>query len=59
MNENKIRAEAITDFAEKLKKYYFNTITGSVTSSLVAYHIEQKLQDELRRLENDEKDSRA
>ena len=54
-NENKIRAEAITEFAEKLKKYYFTTLTGSTTTALVSYHIDQILQDELRRLEDEQR----
>ena len=53
--ENKIKAEAMIRFAERLKRYYFNTVKGTTHSALVSYHIDQILKDELRRLE-DEKD---
>ena len=55
--KNKIKTEAIVSFAEKLKKYYFNTVKGTTHSALVSYHIDQILKDELRRLEDDEKDT--
>lgn len=51
--DKQIRAEAITDFAESLKKYYFNTLTGGCNSSLVAYHIDQILNDKLKKLEGE------
>ena len=53
--DDKIRAEAMTRFAERLKRYYFDTVKGTTHSALVSYHIDQILKDELRRLE-DEKD---
>ena len=54
--DNKIRAEAMIYLAERLKKYYFDTVKGTTHSALVSYHIDQILKDELRRLE-DEKDT--
>ena len=54
--ENKIRAEAMVHLAERLKRYYFDTVKGTTHSALVSYHIDQILKDELRRLE-DEKDT--
>lgn len=54
--KNKIKAEAIVNFAERLKRYYFDTVKGTTHSCLVSYHIDQILKEELQRLENDEKD---
>lgn len=55
-DENKVKAEAITRFAEKLIKYYTVSVKGNTLGCMVAYYIEEKLKDELRRLE-DEKDT--
>ena len=35
-----IRAEAITEFADRLKNYY-NHLKGQTSAPLVAYHIDQ------------------
>lgn len=43
--DRQIRADARREFAEKLKNYYFNTLKGSTNSTLVAYHIDQILED--------------
>lgn len=51
--DRQIRAEAITDFAESLKKYYFDTTQGSSPCCLVAYHIDQILKDKLKKLEGE------
>lgn len=51
--ENKALAEAITKFAEKLIKYYTVSVKGKTLGCMVAYHIEQILYDELRRLEDE------
>lgn len=51
--DRQIKAEAITDFAESLKKYYFDTLTGGCNSSLVAYHIDEILKDKLKKLEGE------
>lgn len=51
--DRQIKADAMTEFAESLKKYYFNTLTGSCNSSLVAYHIDQILKDKLEKLEGE------
>ena len=59
MDVKEIKAKAITEFAEKIKKYYSETLKGSTPTSLVAYYIDQKLQDELRRLDRDEDTSEA
>lgn len=55
-DENKIKAEAITRFAKKLINYYTVSVKGKTLGCMVAYYIEEKLKDELRRLE-DEKDT--
>ena len=49
MNENRkaIRAEAITEFAERLKKYY-NHLKGNTSAALAAYHIDQIKEEMLR-----------
>jgi hypothetical protein len=49
--DSRIRADARKEFAEKLKNYYFNTLTGSTNSALVAYHIDQILADMERKEE--------
>lgn len=51
--DRQIKADAMTEFAESLKKYYFNTLTGDCNSSLVAYHIDQILKDKLKKLEGE------
>lgn len=51
--DNKIRAEAMIYLAERLKRYYFDTVKGTTHSALVSYHIDQILKDELRRLEDE------
>ena len=59
MDIKEIKAKALVEFAEKIKKYYAETLKGSTPTSLVAYYIDQKLQDELRRLDRDEDTSEA
>lgn len=53
-DENKVKAEAITRFAEKLIKYYTVSVKGKTLGRMVAYFVEQKLKDELRRLEDED-----
>lgn len=53
--ENKAQAEAITRFAEKLIKYYTVSVKGKTVGCMVAYFIEQKLKDELRRLDDEQR----
>lgn len=47
-----IRAAAMTELADSLKKY-FNALNGGTNSNLVAYHIDQVLQDKLKGANND------
>lgn len=47
----KVRADAITEFAERLKKYY-NNLKGKTSPTLTAYHIDQIKQE---MLQNDQK----
>ena len=46
--EQKNRVQTILDFADKLKRYY-NTLKGNTNAGLVAYHIDQIVNDTLRR----------
>lgn len=40
INPDEIRAAAITEFAERLRKYYVN-LKGNTSTILAAYHIER------------------
>lgn len=51
--DRQIKADAMTEFAESLKKYYFDTLKGSTNSSLVAHHIDEILKDKLKKLEGE------
>lgn len=53
--DRQIRAEAMTELANSLKKYYFDTLTGGTNCSLVAHHIDEILKDKLKKLEGEGK----
>ena len=50
--EEKARADAITEFAERLKKYY-RSFDGKTSTTLAAYHIDQIKQEMLKGDSND------
>ena len=51
--DRQLKADAMTEFAESLKKYYFVTLKGSTNSNLVAHHIDEILKDKLKKLEGE------
>lgn len=48
IHPDKIRAEAIGEFAKRLIRYY-NTLTGQSPTPAIVYHIDQIAQDLLRK----------